>query len=332
MKLFIKSLLVAAGIFTVLACGQNNKISKNDIKNRPIEKLYKDLKPLNYNSMPQYYIESNQSGCFYEIWVNGILVLEHFENVGLMNNAIPINDDILKSGLQEITVKLFPLGEIDGINYPNLTKKTRFNLEVFKRDKTTPWEGLDYEIVTNYFAPTTSGEEAGPFAHPGVPTYEETFRFNAEVPYELNGWSNSQIIKGQKGIEKEILNFYEEYSKVIQNQDEEKWVEMVKNRELEYFNSIYYNDKKDEEFKERISSFINTFDNEYLEKVPLDNYSISFSKNGKIVTLKSLDNPGASAFSYIEKIDYNGKRVKSRNFPYLFLHKPKGSNKLEIIR
>ncbi|MDO6519046.1 hypothetical protein [Zobellia uliginosa] len=322
--------LVFIAVFTLLACGQNKK-NNSDMKNRPINQLYNNAKPLKYDSMPQYFIEAHQSGCFYEIWVNGILVFKHYQNTGLMNHAFPINNFISESGLQEVTIKLFPLGEIDGKEYPTLTERTRFTLEIFKRDKATPWEGLDYDVVHYYFAPTTTGEEAGPFAHADTPMYEETFTFNAEVPYKLKGWSDSQVIEGQEGIEQEVLDFYEEYADVIQSQDEAKWVEMVKNRERDFLKAVYYNDKEEEGFKKRIAEYYNIFDNEYLEKRRLDKYNLVFSSNGKIVTLKSTEREGFSAFSFILNKDRQGNRSKAISYRYIFLHKPKGSNKLEII-
>ncbi|MDO6519045.1 hypothetical protein [Zobellia uliginosa] len=282
--------------------------------------------------MPQYYIEAHQSGCFYEVYINGILCTVRYINAGAMNNAIPINDKILKSGPQKVTIKLFPLGEIDGKEYPTLTERTRFTLEIFKRDKATPWEGLDYDVVHNYFAPTTTSEEAGPFAHANEPMYEETFTFNAEVPYELTGWSDSQVIEGQEGIEQEVLDFYKEYADVIQNQDEKKWVQMVETKELEYFKSIFYNDKSSEKFKKRIKLLSLPFDSKFKKRFPLDPYEMILGGDGKVITLKNKVKLGKSAFSFgVEEIE-NGESYKYRDYPYLFLHKPKGSDKLEIIR
>ncbi|WP_289064294.1 hypothetical protein [uncultured Zobellia sp.] len=282
--------------------------------------------------MPQYYIEAHQSGCYYEVYINGILNDTRYINAGTMNNAIPINDNILKSGPQKVTIKLFPLGEIDGIEYPTLTERTRFTLEIFKRDKATPWEGLDYDVVHHYFAPTTTGEEAGPFAHANEPMYEETFTFNAEVPYELTGWSDSQVIEGQEGIEQEVLDFYKEYADVIQNQNEEKWTQMVETKELEYLKSIFYNDKSSEKFKKRIKELSLPFDSKFKKRFPLDPYEMIFGGDGRVVTLKSTVELGNSAFSYgIEEIE-DGESYKYQAFRYIYLHKPKGSNKLELIR
>ncbi len=317
-------------LFFAQACGQ--KAKSTSLKNRPIEQLYSNAKPLEYNSMPQYYIEAHQSGCYYEVYINGILNDTRYINAGTMNNAIPINDNILKSGPQKVTIKLFPLGEIDGIEYPTLTERTRFTLEIFKRDKATPWEGLDYDVVHHYFAPTTTGEEAGPFAHANEPMYEETFTFNAEVPYELTGWSDSQVIEGQEGIEQEVLDFYKEYADVIQNQNEEKWTQMVETKELEYLKSIFYNDKSSEKFKKRIKELSLPFDSKFKKRFPLDPYEMIFGGDGRVVTLKSTVELGNSAFSYgIEEIE-DGESYKYQAFRYIYLHKPKGSNKLELIR
>ncbi len=304
------------------------------MKNRPITQLYKNAKKSDYPSMPQYYIEGYQSGCYYEILVNGMLVFKHYKNIGLANHAVCVNDMILKSGPQKVTIKLYPLGEIDGENYPTLTSRSRFDLTIFKRDKATPWEGLDYEVVKKYFAPTNSGISHGPFKHAGLPYFEETFTFNAEVPYELEGWSNSQNLKemDQEQLEKEVLEFYKKYTEVIHNQDEAKWVKLVAIREREYFESVLYHDEKSKELKERIDQLSLTFDSKYKKRFPLDKYQIIFGGEGRVVTLKSIEKRGKSPFYFgIEKI-IDGQSHKYKRHIYIYLHKPIGSNKLEIIR
>ena len=118
--------------FFVLACGQTKKTMK------PIDNFYSNLQPVIYKSMPQYYIRANQSGCYYELYVNGILVFEHYVNEGLMNQEVPINDDILQSGLQNIMVKLYPLGKIGEQEYNTLTENSSIEIDILKLDKATP--------------------------------------------------------------------------------------------------------------------------------------------------------------------------------------------------
>ncbi len=313
------------------SCAQDHK--KNNMK-RPIEQLYTSVDSLDYPTMSQYFVEGYQSGCFYEIYINDVLVFKHYENVGLMNHATPINDMILKSGTQKVTVKLFPLGKIDDQEFTTIDADARFRLKIYKRDKKQPYEALGYDVVKEYFAPTVSGERGGAFLNAGIPYYEETFTFEAKVPYELKGWSESQVLTelDQKELEQGILDFYNEYDDVIQKQDEKKWVEMVRKRELEYLKSVHYNDFKNSKIKSRIDYFISVFDSDFVEEFPLDIYKIKLEGNGKLAVLKSTERKGKAAYSFGVKIERNGKYRKVRRSKHLYLHKPKGSNKLEIIR
>ena len=251
MRSFKNWAIILFGFLGLAACGQSKK-SKKQMKNRPINRIFELHKgKLDYSSMPAFYIEGYQSGCFYEILVNDILVFKHYKNVGLSNHAVPINDNILKSGLQKVTIKLYPLGEIDGKNYTTIDPDDSFRLKIFSRDKKKPYEAFDYDFLFEHAVEIPSS----------VPYFEETITFNAEVPYELEGWSNSQNLKemDQEQLEKEVLVFYEKYADVIYNQDEEAWVKLVEKREKEYFKAVYYNDKKSEELKARIGDFTLTW-------------------------------------------------------------------------
>ncbi len=303
------------------SCAQDHK--KNNMK-RPIERLYSNVESLDYTTMPQYFIEGYQSGCYYEVYINGILRFKHYRNTGLMNHATPINDLILKSGTQKVTIKLFPLGKIDDKEYTTIDANDSFRLKIFKRDKKQPYEAGDYDVVKEHYATLTDG----------LPYYEETFTFEAEVPYQLKGWSESQVLTemDQKELEQKILTFYDHYADVIYDQDEKEWVEMIKNRELEYLKSVHYNNSTNSKIRNRIDNFTLAFDSNFKEKFPLDTYEIIFGGDGKVVTLKSLIELGKSPYYYgIEEIK-NGKSYKYKEYRYLYLHKPKGSNQLEIIR
>ncbi len=333
MKSLKKLLLILLTASAICACAQEATKKKLNMKKRPLYKIFQLHKEkVNYKTMPQYFIEGYQSGCFYEIYVNGLLVFKHYRNVGLANHATPINNAILKSGTQTVTVKLFPLGKIGDKSYDTLTRKTRFDLQIFKRDKGTPWEGLDYDVVKTYFAPTVTGEETDPFKYPGAPMYEETFTFEAEVPYELKGWSESQILTNmdQELLEKDILRLYTEYGEALKKRNEEKWVDMIFQSVQEQIHSESYFDKQ--HIKRVVDEYKNTFDNDLLEIQPLDEYDIIFGGEGRVVALKSIERKGKSAFSFIKNADYNGEKIKVRRSRYLYLHKPYGSNQLEVIR
>ncbi len=324
-------------ILSLISCAQDKqkKESKIQKKMRPIIELYANAKKLNYKSEPIYVMKAQQSGCFYEIYVNDILVSKLYKNVTRIGNIVDLNDVILKSGTQKVTIKLFPPTGANGKLLKKLYYGTHFELEIRKYDKKRKGNEVS---VKDYFAPTTTGKKDGPFKYAGTPYFEDTFTFEAEVPYSLKGWSESQDLTklDKEVLEKEVLAFYAEYDKVIQSQNEKKWVAMVRNKEQEYFKSVAYNDKNDTNIKRRIKEYNNVFDNESIGVEPLDTYKMIFGGDGKVVTLKSInpENSGESAYSFGLKADVygDGKRYDIQQFYYLHLHKPKGSTKLEIIR
>ena len=110
-------------------------------------------------------------------------------------------------------------------------------------------------------------------------------------------------------------------------------LELVKNRELEFLKSEAYNDVNEKSIKDRKRKFKQVFDSKFKKKEPLDKYEMIFGGNGRIVALKGLVKKGYGAFSHgYEKTYDDGSKSKIRNYSYIYLHKPKGSNKLEIIR
>ncbi len=308
-------------------------------KMRPIDKLYNTIEPSTYKSMPQYFIEANQNGCFYELYVNGRMVFSHFENTNLLGHTTSTNDAILKSGLQNVTVKLYPIGEYNGKNYDTFSKNAEIEIDIKKWDKvldnkehTKAYEDYDEHVIT--FKIPQIEDKNNSIKIKGLPYYEHTFTFHAEVPYTVKGWSESQDLTkmDQDVLEKEILSFYENYADIIHRQDEKSWVELVKNREFEYIKSVAYNDVRENEIQRRIKEFKEFFDSNFKKKEPLDTYEIIFGYNGRLVTLKSIDSKGDSALSYGIESEENGEMVKFRYYSYLYLHKPIGSNTLELIR
>jgi hypothetical protein len=313
-----------AAIFLCKIYGQSKKTSKHFKK---IENIYKSVQ--HFDTEPEYYIEGHQSGCYYEIYVNDILVFKYYKNIGLANHATLINAKILKSGTQTVTVKLFPLGKVGGENYLTLDDDTRFELEIFKRDKTTPWEGLDYDVVKTYFAPTVTGEDTGAFKHAGALMYEETFTFEAKVPYELKGWSESQNLKNQEGLEEEVLTFYKNFGRIMSGRNYDEWERLIYEKEKEIAFSKYAN--KDD-MKRIYRTYYANVKTNILEVQEIKDYELTYYANGNIVCLESKKLRKESALITIQEREYKGKPRKAYVTPVLYLHKPKDSNKLEIIR
>lgn len=320
----LKNLTGVLLLFILTACAQKENTM------RPIDELYNSVQPLSYNSKPVYYIEASQSGCFYELYVNGRGVFKLYEQVGLVGHGVCINDAILKTGMQEVTIKLYPLGQTEIENFETFTKNARIDVKVEKYDLLD--DTIDEEVA-RMKVPQIE-DKSNLIRIKNLPYFEHTFTFYAEVPYEVKGWSESQDLTkmNQEELEKEVVAFHNNYANIIHNQDEAKWVELTKNRELEYLISEEYNDTKSESVKERKKELKEIFDSEFKKKEPLDPYEMVFGGNGRFVALKSTVEKGESALSFGIESEENGEMVKFRYYSYLYLHKPKGSNQLEIIR
>ena len=318
-KSFSSIILVLCFLFCLTSCGQNTKNKKMKNYFSKIGNLYSEVK--HYNTEPEYFVEGYQSGCYYEIYVNDILVFKHYENVGLANHAVSINSKILKSGPQKITIKLFPLGEIDGENYTTIDPDDSFRLKIFSRDKQKPYKAFDYDFLQEHKVDIKTS----------VPYFEETITFNAEVPYTLEGWSNSQVLTeiDQDVLEQEVLLFYNKFSNTVSKKEKSVWENEIYNREKEIAFSRYFNEDDSKRIADDLSLSLQS---EYLEVLPIENYNMVFYGNGRIVKLESKKFKKKSALISIEERDSNGQPRKAYIFHGLALHKPKGSNKLEIIR
>ncbi len=292
-----------------------------------IENLHNEI--TYYESRPKYFIEANQSGCFYELFVNDFLVFKHFEQTNLLGHSTSINDAILKSGLQNVTVKLYPIGEYKGKNYDTFSKNAEIEILIEKYDSAD--ENSDVEDVITIKIPQI-GDKNNLIRIKGLPYYEHTFTFNAEVPYNLKGWSESQdLTKVDKDkLEKEVVNFYENYINLIKDKDAKKIENLVIKREKEISQANFYTKSKTKKMADEYSKSLNSID-----ILPIDNYKMSFLANNRIVRLESIKFKNQrinSSLITIEEREYQGKQRKVYVFHGLLLHKPKGSNTLELIR
>ena len=164
------------------------------------------------------------------------------------------------------------------------------------------------------------------FEGEGKKYYEVSFYFNAQVPYENEGWSNGQDLAklDQKLLLEKVLEFYDYYKDIY---TDDKRDELAKNL-YSYIKreaiSQYYPEKNIKEIWDECERDLKV----KKEWLPL-NYSIKYYGDGKIISLlqSSKSDPrfrGESALGYKYKEDgYNYAR-----FIGVYLYLPKGK-KLE---
>lgn len=319
----IRYILVLLCLGTAMSCLGQKAIMKDDVINKKnvqrVTNIYKDVKGYDYD--PQYTLDIEQAAGFsFEFLVNDIPVLNYFRP-GMVTGSIPINEAILKSGEQTITVRMTPpikeeffmASEIDmsiidlrfKIDYGDYTKeKTDVFKEVFK-----------YEL------PKQEGK---------LPYYEVNLTFEAPiVAYEKNikGWENSVDLskENKEDLFKEVESFYKEMINLYgESRDVDGLAGMYYKRLQEF--SKCYKMTKAWEFQEHINHWIKNVNDQ--RPFIFSGYEMKFYGNGKIVKLAKMDDRYYINCSALIREDNEGNYAEYS----ILLHRPYPGAPLEVIR
>ncbi|MDO6855307.1 hypothetical protein Q4599_17125, partial [Cellulophaga lytica] len=213
-----------------------------------------------YPKEPMYYLRINQLNCIYEILVNGEIVTG---NYSLMQyaSATEINRAILKSGPQTVTYRLYPVGDLvkeeigEGETITTLLNSTEISIDVIRVDDINTYESItdDEKLVVKH--QSKKNKETGNFIGTGLPYYEHTFTFNAQVPYEIEGWTNGIDLRklDQKKLEQAVVTEYKKIQKLYEAKD----IETLLNLEYYSFLRLAVTEYRDKQYiKEMVQEII----------------------------------------------------------------------------
>lgn len=244
----------------------------------------------------------------YEIYVNDMPLEKDYEN-GSSNTEIPINDFILKSGIQNIRVVLLP--NKGGVLVDKLGME-HFEVKVNKYTKGILNLNPDDATLLKSINLKESKE---------MPIVQKEIKINLTVPYEVKGWSESVDLskENQEKLKTEVLAKYDEIKNLINEGNFSEFSKKYKLRNKEV-NESYYNNpdaiKDDYEWmKKRIS-------NSKGHMKSITNFSVKLNGNNRIVYLENEDHESPL-------ISDDGKSEEVYN---ILLHRPKPNAPLEIIR
>ena len=343
-----KGLILFFAISILFACGQEKKSNTTSnieiftMQNLKINPTYKDITFDNfeqkilenvkdYPKEPIYYVRLGKANCVIEILLNDYLIYDDYE---LSNTVTPIeiNYGILKSGKQKLTYRLYPTGDLmkesyggDESTVTTLTELTSVSIKIIQIDNKGPQKLKDEVVVMQH---NSLNDKNGKFIASGKPYYEYTFEFQAEVPYEVEGWTNGQDLTklDQKLLEKKCLEAYKDYADVLLNSDSNNYAKLNFGLEKRNAISLFKNDNRIKNLKAELLLDLNE------KKMKLDtinNYTKVFFGDGKIVYLlyNSLEYPyrGGSAVRIFFK---NSEGNDAVNMPRVMLYLPEGK-KLE---
>lgn len=254
-----------------------------------------------FTTRPLYQIKVKSSGVNFDIRINDFPIFRFFGKSGGTNIEYPINNAILNSGKQILTIKIYPIKGTKKILPTNT-----FSLVLNKKNDAWVYDNQREIILT---MPTMI------VPNEGLPYWEYKTEFDVVVPYDLCGWKNSKKID-DIDVQKKILESYERLKNAIENKDDKLFIRLTKNKNEEEAISLYEKQEED----------LIGFQKEREKVLPFDNCNIKFYGNGKLVRLETED--GESCLK--TELIINGQK-EIYYYPILF-HMPQNSNELEIIR
>ncbi|WP_313376608.1 hypothetical protein [Chishuiella sp.] len=305
--------------FTLQSCAQNKEDKKIDIN-----QMEKDIvqKEFGYN----FRLEYDHNNCSYEILINDVPLIT-FYGLGERSTTASINQYLLKPGKQEITIRMSPKKIEDTQFNKNLDSTSFVKLKLKKLKNGSPEWNLsninrDWEEVFVYQTPKL--EKDVPFAEFKIP-FEAT---KDELTWEIKGWSESQTLVNNEALKKEVFDFYTNFQKTIEDQNKNAYINLLAHSIFEEASADSWDSKAF--IKEGMEQMYNAPmpKQKFLFPINEDTAELKFYGDGKVVTLVSKD---PRSFGYSPLV----AKAEKNNFPIaytFYLHKPKGSNKLEIIR
>ncbi|NTE03476.1 hypothetical protein G6M26_06965 [Agrobacterium tumefaciens] len=261
----------------------------------------------NYNykeKMKKTYFANYDFSGHFNIIFNGVSMVRNRKD-GVISGIEYLNPYISKSGVQNIMLVVKPLN-------PN--------------SKILPKDVKDYFIDIVY---TENGAAAPvknvkrctfPAIDKPVDSLVYTWTFDADVPYELEGFTNSLSLTKEDPAKllSEVFEYYQNVHKIINEGNYRDYLQLYKKSREREMISVYMDEKKQKDYLESLEKRISSSKG-YMQ--PLTDYKLFIHPNGKLVGLIT-----SGGVTPLYSKDQEGKRKQYG----LELHRVKGSNKLEV--
>lgn len=273
-----------------------------------------------------YGLYYSHTDCSYEILVNDIPVITHF-GIGERSLSVDINQYILRPGKQEITIRLFPR-KIDENHFAaSLSKDSRVKI-IIKKD----WRTADSRASDAYISGDKTNWEILQYETPEIEKETPAAEFKTSVTltdkdinWSLTGWLESQDLQGDPNIRKEVDAFYAAYKGILEAGDQNRYLSLLKNSIYEEAASIPWDHDAAKNITKNMSEYVAEKRNFIY---PCKSSQLQFYGAGRVVTLVCTD---TLTFGYSPLISKTAKNLLPKAHTF-YLHKPKGSNQLQIIR
>ncbi|MBU3026008.1 hypothetical protein [Zobellia galactanivorans] len=307
----MKHIVILLLLCTVNCRPQDNKKIENTAENTE-KKQPRDTKEL-------FYAISLQIDIPFELYLNDIpLAKEYAMSRKVM--GIDINPYLLSNGSHRLKARFLAPTDGSGETVSNNDLKNSFLKLVSYEKQTEP----DMGRVKNYKV-----LQELPLTIPNIkiPMIEQEWNIEiTDLPYELEGWRNSQDLRlmDREELEKEVFGFFEEIKDKLHNGDVEGYLEMNENKDAEIRICTYDEDNLNwYSSSERKNELLNDCQGNMWPINPKD-YVMKIYANGKLATIERVEKFKGECLIAETDTDY-----WYYNF---FIHKPIGKDEFEIIR
>lgn len=312
----IKTILLATILVTFNSCGQNAKKTENmntEFRDK-IKNIYKNVKSYDYN--PVYQVRYENYNCPMELYINDVLVV-YLAGDGRSagEQIVQVAQFILKSGLQTVRVKIYPLMDKNKNLEKFVSKDAQLKLRVTYRDYERE-KSSDFKEVFKAELPALEHD---------IPFIELKKEFIAKVPYELEGWSKGVDLSEEKTeeLEQEVKKRMLEIADLYRNKNIEGLAKEHYNRVREFDQAFYFTTKENSaSWEKELQDALNES-----KSIEVMDGKMKLMANGKLVTI--LINDGTFKDQGVIRSRVEGGY--SDYYPQYF-YRPHTGAKLEVIR
>ncbi|MFG4000859.1 hypothetical protein ACGI8V_01730 [Flavobacterium aquidurense] len=255
---------------------QNPEITEKNI----VDKLAFNIHHYDYEPMYQLLITSNW--CSSEILINDMLVYKNFREP-LDGPTVDINNYIFKSGVQTVTVRMYPVGKYKDENFDTFIAETGMSIIVNEYDEKTE-KDKEIAIYKSPIKKELNEYNQSQFVAVGKIYYEANFTFNATIPYKVDGFDNAQDLRelNKEALEKKLLIEYNKVKDIYQSKEYDNIARISYDNLKNQFVSEY----QDRKYIDDVwTMLMDAYKLPTFEMQPIENYKVVFLADGKLVAL-----------------------------------------------
>lgn len=300
LKFILVFILLLYGCEIIAQEETTSNISHTEQQSKPYYQRINDQID-SFTERPFYSIKVKRACVGCDIRVNDFPILRHFEK-GCTGTEMefPLNSGILSSGIQELTIQVFPPS-----GKTHIPENAVFEFEINKMPDGWVFDGKE-EIVLQTIKMNAQG----------LPSWEFKTQFKAEVPFSFVAWKESQDLSKVKDLDKLLDDAYKKIARVIEAKNYEEFVKLI-SKTYEYNIMLY--EKSENEPK--------GFQEAREKLLPMKNCKIALYGNNRLVRYENEE--FESCFQFEVFLKNNEKTVYE--YP-IYFHLPQGASELEVIR